>query len=201
VGAHRITGAGVPESLKFELTRSADFMPAIALTSSGSAATAIEVNWKPVDNARAYFLHAVGMRGRDMVMWNSAEVADAGQGVMQYLGGSVLERWLKEKVLLPATITSCTIPGGIFGEEGAGMLNMIAYGPETNIAWPPRPADPKAAWKPEWDVRVRTKSTASAILGMDLSGAMQDDGERPGQQEAAKEGTTKKLLRGLLRGL
>lgn len=203
VGAHRITGAGVPESLKFELTRSADFMPAIALTSSGTPATAMELSWRPVDHARAYFLHAVGARGRDMVLWSSAEVPDAGLGVMQYLTGSTIDRWLKEKVLLPTSTTSCTIPSGIFSEEGAGMLSMIAYGPETNIAWPPRPADPKQAWNPEWNVRVRTKSTASAILGMDLSGAMQDsaDPERADQQDAPEDGKTKKLLRGLLRRL
>lgn len=80
---------------------------------------------------------------------------------------------------------------------------MIAYGPETNLVWPPRPADPKQPWTPEWNVRVRTKSTASAMLGMDLSGAGQDP-QSPASdpnQPAEKESTGKKLLRGLLKGL
>jgi hypothetical protein len=78
-------------------------------------------------------------------------------------------------------------------------LNMIAYGPETNSAWPPKPADPKAPWNPEWDVRVRSKSTSTAMLGMDLSGAnpgpRTNDGQQPPQE---KEGKGKKLLKGLL---
>ncbi len=203
-GAHRITGAGVPESLKFELQRSADFMPAIALASTGTPATGVNLSWQPVDQSKAYFLHAVGARGQDVVIWSSAEVPDAGQGVMQYLTGGTIDRWLKEKVLLPPTTTACTIPKGIFAGDGAGMLSMIAYGPETNIAWPPRPADPKQPWNPEWNVRVRTKSTAGAILGMDLAG-MQPDGDgtspQPSQEQKPEEGSTKKLLKGLLRNL
>ena len=47
------------------------------------------------------------------------------------------------KVLLPPTATSCAIPQGIFKPSGnsemggMGMLSLIAYGPETNLAWPP----------------------------------------------------------------
>jgi hypothetical protein len=203
-GAHRITGAGVPESLKFELQRSADFMPAIALASTGTPATGVNLSWQPVEHAKAYFLHAVGTRGQDLVIWSSAEVPDAGHGVMQYLTGGTIDRWLKEKVLLPPSTTACAIPGGIFGDDGAGMLNMIAYGPETNIAWPPRPADPKQPWNPEWNVRVRTKSTAGAMLGMDLAGMRQGDDNaspQPAQEQKPEEGTTKKLLKGLLRNL
>lgn len=199
VGTHRITGAGVPGSLQFELTRSADFMPAIALSSSGTPATGLDLRWQPVDNARAYFLHAVGNRGSVMVMWSSAEVPDAGQGVMQYLTGATIDRWIREKVLLPPSTTACVIPGGIF--QDAGMLSMMAYGPETNIVYPPRPADPKQPWNLEWNVRVRTKSTTSAILGMDLSGAMpeDDDGGRADREQKPEEGAAKKLLKGLLR--
>ena len=81
-------------------------------------------------------------------------------------------------------------------------LNMIAYGPETNITWPERPADPKQPWKPEWNVRVRTKATTTAMLGMDLSGLSSDPRASPdGQQPDEKEGKGKKLLRGLLSGM
>lgn len=203
VGPHRITGAGVPESLQFELQKAADFMPQIDLASSGSPATGVALHWQPVDRAEAYFLHAVGTRGQDMVVWSSAEVPDAGHGVIDYLTAATVDRWLKEKVLLPPSTTACTIPKGIFGDDGAGMLSMIAYGPETNIAWPPKPADPKQPWNPEWNVRVRTKSTAGAMLGMDLSGAKgmePADGAQP-QQQKPEEGATKKLLKGLLRNL
>jgi hypothetical protein len=50
------------------------------------------------------------------------------------------------------------------------MLRMIAYGGESNFAHPPRPADPRAAWEPEWAVRVRVKSHVMAMLGEDQGG-------------------------------
>jgi hypothetical protein len=205
VGEHSIVGDGVPESLKFDLDRNADFMPQISLRSQGSPEDAIAVNWQPVERARAYFLTAFGAKSQhEFVMWSSSEVAGAGNELLNYLTGSYVEKWLKQKVLLPTSATNCTVPKGIFassggtdaqqgGMGGMGMLTMIAYGPETNIAWPPRPANPKTPWNPEWNVRVRTKSTASALLGMDMDGMQQDNGQ---PQQRKKPG-----VRGLLKGI
>ena len=191
VGAHQITGDGVPASLQFELTQNADFMPKIALQSRGEPTDAIAVNWQPVDRARAYFLTGTGIKSEhEFVMWSSAEVAGASSELLNYLTGSYIDKWLKQKVLLPSTSTSCTVPKGIFAGSGGGgggemggmgMLTMIAYGPETNIVYPPKPADPKQPWNPEWNVRVRTKSTAFAMLGLDMGDMQEDDGE--GQQQ------------------
>ena len=59
-----------------------------------------------------------------------------------------------------------------------------------------RPSDPKQPWNPEWNVRVRTKSTGSAMLGMDLSRMQEmEDGSEAQPQEQ------KKPLRSLLKGL
>ncbi len=210
VGPHRITGAGVPESLKFELQQAADFMPKIALTQTGDLTSGVTPGWQPVDRAKAYFLHGLSMQGKTIVIWSSAEVPDAGQGVVDFLTGAQVDRWLKEKVLLSPATTSCAIPKGIFAAPGSneaspGMISMIAYGPETHIALPPKPADPKQPWDPEWNVRVRTKSTAGALLGMDMSGMEgMDPGEATppqGQEQKPEESTTKKVLRGLLRNL
>lgn len=217
-GSHRISGNGVPESLKFELGQNAEFMPKIALGTQGQATDAIVVNWRPVDLARAYFLNAFSMQNQNtMVVWSSAETAGAGQGLQQYLTGSYIERWLKDKVLLPTSVTSCTIPKGIFaasggapaqgGMGGMSMLGMIAYGPETNLVWPPRPTDAEELkkWDPEWNVRVRTKSTAAVMLGMDLGGmdasGQPDPDQADDEQPQEEEGKSKKLLRGLLRNL
>ncbi|WP_372016700.1 hypothetical protein [Pseudoxanthomonas sp. 10H] len=210
VGQHRITGPGVPESLKFELQQAADFMPKIALTQSGELASGLTLGWQPVERAKAYFLHGISLQDKTIVIWSSAEVPDAGQGVVDFLTGAQVDRWLKEKVLLAPSTTSCAIPAGIFadaasGQASPGILSMIAYGPETHIAWPPKPADPKQPWDPEWNVRIRTKSTAGALLGMDLSGMdgmdAGDAAAPQGQPQKPEEGATKKLLRGLLRNL
>ncbi len=215
-GPHRISGNGVPESLQFELGGNAEFMPRIALNTRGQPSDAIALDWQPVDRARAYFINAFAMRNQNtMVLWSSAESGGAGQGLQQYLTGGNIDRWLKEKVLLPPATTSCTIPKGIFaptggdpaqggGMGGMAMLGMIAYGPETHMVWPPRPTDPEELkrWDPEWNLRVRTKSTASAMLGMDLGAGFPSDNGSDASNDGEprqEEGKGRKLLKGLLR--
>jgi hypothetical protein len=197
MGVHQITGAKVPESLKFTLEQAQDFMPKIALSGTGDPERGQTWSWQPLPNARAYFLHAFGMKGDAMVLWSSSETADAGMGVLDYLPPATIDRWIREKVLLPGSATSCAMPAGIFaagGERGGGgMLRMIAYGPESNFAWPPKPANPKSPWNPEWNVRVRTKSTTTAMLGMDMA-AMGQRGPQPPQEKQS----LKKRLKGLL---
>jgi hypothetical protein len=65
------------------------------------------------------------------------------------------------------------------------MSRVIAYGDELNMAYPPRPKDPKITWEPQWDVKVRRKSVASLMPGMGsmaMSAAMgghEDSDARP----------------------
>jgi hypothetical protein len=115
-----------------------------------------------------------------MVMWSSSDIADSGMGLFDYLPHATIDRWIKDKVLLTPETTQCAIPRGIFagkeggsgrrGDSSGGMLRMIAYGNESNFAYPPRPADPKAVWEPDWAVRVRVKSSTMAMLGEEPSG-------------------------------
>jgi hypothetical protein len=50
------------------------------------------------------------------------------------------------------------------------MLRAIAYGSELNMAYPPRPTDPKVAWEPDWNIKIRVKSMSTSVIGMDGSG-------------------------------
>jgi hypothetical protein len=112
----------------------------------------------------------MGSNGKeDMVMWTSSELADTGFGLMDYQTNAAVDRWLKEKVLLAPQTTRCTVPKGVFGEHG-GMLRLIAYGDELNLAHPPRPKDPKAKWQPVWAVKLRVKAVTSGFLGMAAQG-------------------------------
>lgn len=210
-GSHQITGDGMPASLKFELTRNADFMPKIALTTHGELKDAIELGWQPVERAQGYFLRAFSMPDQHtLIVWSSADVAGAGEDLLDFLSGGDVARGLKEKLLLPTSAHGCTIPKGVFAANappasgrggnamgGVGMLSMVAYGPDTDLAWPPKPANAKQPWAPEWSVRVRTKSTASAMLGMNVSGG--DAQPRQDGQPPEQESTGKKLLKGLFR--
>lgn len=169
-GEHVVAGDGVPAGLKFALGPAQDFMPALALAQSGSPADVVRLSWPPLAHAQAYFINAMGGGetadgATEMVLWSSAEVPDPGMALIDYASPANVAQWLKERVLLAPATTACALPKGIFAKTQGAMLRMIAYGPELNLAHPPRPTDPKIAWEPEWAVRVRTRSTAMTPLG------------------------------------
>lgn len=213
-GEHQISGDGIPASLQFQVLPTADFMPKLMLRTQGQPADAVDLSWPGVDRARAYFIsgmkvHMVNDHSVDLVVWSSADVPGAGSAVHGYLNGSTLEKWLQQKVLLPSSANDCVIPKGIFAGDGSRndaappMLMMTAYGPESWISYPPRPADPRKPWNPEWSVRLRAKSTATALLGVDFGGMSRPmgDGNRDEQQQAApKHPVVKGLLHGILGG-
>jgi hypothetical protein len=167
VGEHGFTGQGVPEGFRFQLPTAQDLMPAIALTQK-DAGGSTQLEWQPLPTARAYFISAMGARGNnEMVIWTSSEQPDIGFGLLDYQTNGAVDRWLKEQVLLAPQTTRCAVPKGVFSGEGA-MLRMIAYGNELNLAYPPRPTDPKIAWEPVWAAKIRVKSMTMAMLGMDM---------------------------------
>lgn len=174
VGEHHVRGEGVPASMRFTLGAAQDIMPAIDLRTTGRLQDSVATSWQPVRNARAYYLHAMSQNGDDLILWSSADTPDTGMGLFDYLPPATLERWVKERVLLAPEATQCAIPQGIFagGRDATPMLRMMAYGGENHIVHPPRPADPKAAWEPEWAVRVRAKSHTMAMLGQDAPQGM-----------------------------
>jgi hypothetical protein len=71
-------------------------------------------------------------------------------------------------------VTTCAVPNEAAGQ---GMLRAIAYGTELNLAHPARPTDPKIAWEPEWNVKIRVKSMTTTMMGM--------EGEMPGMDATA----------------
>ncbi len=168
-GAHALTGEGLPASLQFSIGPQQDFMPRLALVSQGGGTAATQINWQSLPTAQAYFLNA--MSGSDnagateMVIWSSSDVPEPGWGLMDYASNANVDKWLKEKVLLPASKTSCAIPAGIFAKAEGAMLRGIAYGQELNLAHPPRPADKRVAWEPEWTAKIRVKALTMVMLG------------------------------------
>jgi hypothetical protein len=121
-----------------------------------------------------------------MVMWTSSELPDMGFGLLDYQTNSAVDKWLKEKVLLPPTTTNCAMPKEV-ATEGT-MVRAIAYGTELNLAHPPRPTDPKIAWEPDWNLKVRVKSMTTSMVGMpemgDMSGASAEEAAGDATPEA-----------------
>jgi hypothetical protein len=179
VGQHAFTGQGVPESFKFDIAAAQDLMPEIKLRQADKG-NHVLLEWNAIPNARAYFLGSMGSREggeTTLVLWTSSELPDSGFGLFDYQTNAAVDKWLKEKVLLPPATTKCAVP-----KEAAaqGMLRAIAYGTEVNMAYPPRPTDPKIAWEPEWNVKIRVKSMTTGMFGMQdmpAMGGMEDGGE------------------------
>jgi hypothetical protein len=184
-GEHLVTGDGVPANMRFSLGEAQDFMQSFQVQPSGKLTESIRVQWQSVASARAYMHVAMsGSEGKsggpELVIWSASEPPESGFGLMDYVSNGNIDKWLGERVLLPATQSSCDIPAGIFAKSDGAMLQSIAYGSELNIVHPPRPANANAAWNPEWSVRVRNKSFAMNALGEDAQAAQR------GQQKNAQ---------------
>lgn len=166
-GAHAVSGEGIPPSLQFAIGQAQDFMPKLAITAQGGGAAATQLQWPALPHARAYFFNAMGSNGNDMIIWSASDLPEPGWGLINYASNANVDKWLADKVLLPTTQTQCAIPAGVFAQADGGMVQGIAYGNELNLAHPPRPADRKVAWAPEWTARIRVKSAAMLPLDGD----------------------------------
>jgi hypothetical protein len=196
-GEHVFAGDGVVDGFKFNIDAAHDLMPAVEATRSDDG-KGVLFKWKPMQQATAWFVQSMGMRDTghggdnemELVYWTSSELPDMGMGLVNYQPDSAIDKWRKEKVLLPAGATECAAPKEAVG--ATAMSRVIAYGDELNMAWPPRPKDPKITWEPQWDVKVRRKSVASLMPGMDtmaMSAAMPGhdaDGRQPAQSAPAE---------------
>jgi hypothetical protein len=171
-GEHVVTGDGVPANMRFALGRDQDFMPSFQVQASGKLNESIRIRWESMASARAYLHVAISgsegkQSGPEMVIWSSSEPPESGFGLLDYVSNGNIDKWLGERVLLPTSHSQCSIPAGIFAKSEGAMLQSIAYGNELNIVHPPRPADSRTPWNPEWSVRVRNKSFAMNALGED----------------------------------
>jgi len=210
VGEHLVTGDGVPNGMRFTLGEGQDFMPSLQVQSSGKLSDSVRVSWQPIATARAYMLTAMsggdkGSAGPELIIWSASEPPESGLGLMDYVANGNIDKWLADRVLLPASQTQCDIPAGIFAKSEGAMLQAIAYGNELNIVHPPRPADPRAAWTPEWSVRVRNKSFAMNMLGEEANagnrGGNQRSAQRPSQRENDTGSSGVPSVGGLLKGI
>jgi hypothetical protein len=197
-GEHQFVGAGI-DNFRFQIPPAQDLMPALEMKQQ-EAGGSTQVSWNAIGAARAYFVAAMGAGSGDkeMVIWTSSEVPDTGFGLFDYQGNAAIDRWLREKVLLAPATTSCAVPAGIFG--GGAMLRLIAYGSELNLAHPPRPTDPKLRWDPDWAVKLRVKSMAQGMLGMQMAempAAAGGDRAADAPPEEKKPGALQ-ILRGIL---
>lgn len=198
VGEHTFSGEGVPDGFRVAIDAQHDLMPVIDVKRSDSG-NAVLFAWQPMQQARGWFISSMGARvdaakadkgEMEMVFWTSSDLPDMGMGLLNYQPNAAIDKWIKEKVVLPASTVECMAPKEAV--TPMSMTRMIAYGDELNVAYPPRPKNPKVTWEPEWSAKVRLKSVATLMPGMgDMAmGAMGAQGQ-PGQPGKTTEDVVK----------
>lgn len=183
-GEHQLKGNYIPD-ISFSLDQRRDFMAPVSFGPlQKTSAGAWPFTWQQIPTAIGYFATAMGhnQKSGETVFWSSSELPETGFGLMDYLTPADVQRFIKEKVVMPASRTSCTVPAGVFKDVDGAMLQFIAYGEELNIVHPPRPKDPKQPWNPQWSVKVRLKSTGTMPL---MEGGEQD--EKPSRRRPSSE--------------
>jgi len=193
VGDHVVRGNYSPE-IRFTLAPGQDFLAPVSLTSNTAGPSgSIPLVWRPISGARAWFLTAMGAAANgDFIMWNSSETQMLGMA-LDYLPEAELARLVQQRTLLPGTADRCTIPVEVARAAPQSMLSVIAFGGEANFSQPVRPARAPASWRPDWTVKLRTKSTYMGLLGMNMPGmgdnqAQEPPPEQPGSRLRRKLG-------------
>ena len=207
IGDHRIAGNYSPD-ITFHLDHS--FMPALQTQTPQLASGAYGLSWNGLPEATGYYAWAMGAKdmGRgqptEMVWWTSSATKQFGGPMSDWLSPGVVARLVAARTVMPPSQTSCTIPAEVRQAGGDHMmLQLFAYGPESDFAYPPRPASSKVAWKPDWIARVRFRSNAMTILGMpDMSaygsrGSEDADRGDAGQQQSDTKPPCPRGLKGL----
>lgn len=197
LGRHEIKANYAPP-IRFDVPSQNDFMAAVKFTDiKGNLPESVSFKWDSIPNAVGYFAMAMGGRGEDeSIIWVSSETPHMGWSLMDFVPTSEVRRLTKERVVMPPSTTTCQVPKGIFPGDGA-FLQFIAYGPDLDLPYPPRPAKPPKGWQPEWVAKVRLKSTQSTLLGESGQASANSDsrGEAEAQQEKAVDPV--KTLKGL----
>lgn len=166
IGAHRIASNYAPE-ISFTLAQ--DYMAGLFVRNAAAASGGIGLTWNSVPTATGYYAWTFGatMEGnqaKDLVWWSSSSAREFGGGLWDWLPPATVSRLVGEGVVLSPATTQCTIPAEVkAASPGFMMGNMVAYGPEANFAYPPRPA--AGPWRPEWTARVRFRSNSTFFIG------------------------------------
>ena len=197
LGAHRVAGNYSPE-MNFVLAE--DFMPALNPSGTDMASGATRMRWTNLEKATGYYAWAIGAgrNDRDMVWWTSSRTQAFGGPFADWISPSTARRYVEAGQLMAPGTTECIIPAEVKQQGGdALMTSLYAYGPQADFSYPARPRNAPASWRPEWIARVRFRSMAMMIPGMDMGGGEASNSEAaPADQPPALP-----RCRGGLRGL
>ena len=207
-GAHRVAGNYAPE-MNFTLAK--DFMAALSVRNTAQPSGATLLNWSGIADATGYLATVFGTKqgpgGQmgDMVMWSSSASRQFGGGLTDWLTPAQVAGLVRDRTVLAPTTTSCTVPAEVKRDApDFRMGTLTAYGPMEEFAYPPRPANLKAAWNLEWTARIRHKSSTNWMemqgMTMGQGEGMDDRDDSPSQGRSQPQCKPRRGLGGLLGG-
>jgi hypothetical protein len=192
VGSHVVSGNYTPQ-IQFTMAPGQDFLGPVAISGNEAGPSgSVPLRWRPVTGAKAWSVSTMGAaRNGDMILWSSSELQSM-PATMTQISPDEITRLVQNKVLLPAAATSCTVPAEIAAASESSVLMTTAFGTEYNFSHPMRPAKAPPGWRPDWTVKVLTKSTYTGMLGMDMAAMMgggygDSDEPRPSQPQPQKK--------------
>lgn len=175
LGAHRIT-ANYAKEIGFTLAE--DFMPPLEARTTTAPGGGSKLAWTGLDKATGYYAWAIGAKdmGRgdaptEMVWWASSKQQAFGGPLWDWISPAGVRKLIAAGTVMPPEQRDCTVPAEVLKASGeALMVNLQAYGPQANFAFPARPADTRKPWNPEWIARVRFRSSTMLFPGMEGMG-------------------------------
>ncbi|MFZ9395169.1 MAG: hypothetical protein ACO25F_03790 [Erythrobacter sp.] len=200
LGAHRIS-ANYSREIAFDLAE--DFMPPLEARSAAMPSGAYTLSWNGLAKATGYYAWAMGARDTgkgkptEMVWWASSATQAFGGPLWDWISPAGVRKLIDAKTVLPPETRNCAIPAEVVKASGQGlMVNLQAYGPQVDFAYPPRPKDTRKPWNPEWIARVRLRSGTMLIPGMEGFGSA-DEGQAGETPPAEPELPKCKGLKGI----
>src|SRR5215212_4680327 len=112
-------------------------MPRLCLNEAGNLPSgATRLRWQPAAQATGYALALFGSNGGgDVVMWSSSN--KAGMAALDYVAPAEAKRLVAAGAALPPSASECVLPAEVSAAVPAGVVSMIGYGPEVNLAEAP----------------------------------------------------------------
>ncbi|MCL6250657.1 hypothetical protein M3P36_06310 [Altererythrobacter sp. KTW20L] len=203
LGAHRVVGNYSPE-ISFNLAE--DFMPGLNPAGIDLASGATRMRWNHLDKATGYYAWSIGagQNNGDMVWWTSSSSQSFGGPFADWISPAAARSYVEAGQLMEPGTTECVIPAEARAAGGQAMMtSLYAYGPQVNFTYPERPQNAPASWRPEWIARVRFRSMAMMIPGMEaMMGGRDTTGRQSRQADPAPaEPAGLPRCRGGLRGI
>jgi hypothetical protein len=202
IGPHRITSNYAKE---IGFTLADDFMPPLDARTNDAPGGGSKLSWMGLDRATGYYAWAFGARdmGRgsnapnEMVWWASSRQQAFGGPLWDWISPAGVRKLITAGTVMPPEQRDCTIPAEARKAAGEALIiNLQAYGPQADFAFPARPADTRKPWNPEWIARVRFRSSTMLIPGMEAiagTGAQSGTGTAPETQTAPRKPKCKGL--------